>query len=117
MNASIMVCIKFFALSITRMDSLKEELEQEMARSRVDKTALYQTLLKMVELIGESGGASQVAGPKGPKGDPGVPGPSGPAGPAGPAGKCECKCTATAPKKAAAPKKTTAAKKTATVDA
>jgi hypothetical protein len=100
------------------MDSLKEELEQEMARSRVDKTALYQTLLKMVELIGEGGGASQVAGPKGPKGDPGVP---GPAGPAGPAGKCECKCasatTTTAPKKAAATKKTTAAKKTATVDA
>lgn len=98
------------------MDSLKEELEQEMARSRVDKTALYQTLLKMVELIGEGGGASQVAGPKGPKGDPGVP---GPAGPAGPAGKCECKCAATAaPKKAAAPKKTSsAAKKTATVDA
>lgn len=99
------------------MDSLKEELEQEMARSRVDKTALYQTLLKMVELIGEGGGASQVAGPKGPKGDPGVP---GPAGPAGPAGKCECKCAAAtaAPKKAAATKKTSsAAKKTATVDA
>jgi len=97
------------------MDSLKEELEQEMARSRVDKTALYQTLLKMVELIGEGGGASQVAGPKGPKGDPGVP---GPAGPAGPAGKCECKCAAAtaAPKKAAATKKS-AAKKTATVDA
>ena len=100
------------------MDSLKEELEQEMARSRVDKTALYQTLLKMVELIGEGGGASATPGPKGPKGDPGVPGPVGPVGPAGPAGKCECKCASVSspPKKTATTKKS-ATKKTATVDA
>lgn len=88
------------------MDALKEELQQEMERSRVDKTALYNALLKMIELIGEGGAASaSVPGPRGPKGDPGVP---GPAGPAGPVGKCECKCaTATnSPPKKKVSKKT-----------
>jgi hypothetical protein len=96
------------------MDSLKEELEQEMAKSRVDKAALYQTLLKMVDMIGEGGGGAGSQGPRGPKGEKGVP---GPVGPAGPPGKCECKsasAAAPAPKKTAAKKST---KKTATVDA
>jgi len=88
------------------MDSLKEELEQEMAKSRVDKAALYQTLLKMVDMIGEGGGAGS-QGPRGPKGEKGVP---GPVGPAGPAGKCDCKCASAAPKKTATKKST---KKTA----
>jgi len=92
------------------MDSLKEELEQEMARSRVDKTALYQTLQKIVDMIGEGGGGTPKAGARGPKGEPGVP---GPAGPPGPAGKCDCK-SAPAPKKPAAKKST---KKATTVDA
>lgn len=87
------------------MDSLKEELEQEMARSRVDKTTLYNTLLKMVELIGEGPGAATQPGPKGPKGDAGVP---GPVGPAGPAGTCQCKCVSVAEPVASPPKKTTA---------
>jgi hypothetical protein len=89
------------------MDSLKEELEQEMARSRVDKTSLYNTLLKMVELIGEGSGAVAQPGPKGPKGDVGVPGPVGPAGPA-----CKCKCVSVAAPEApvaSPPKKTTTA--------
>ena len=89
------------------MDSLKDELEQEMIRSRVDKTALYNTLLKMVELIGEGSGAATQAGQKGPKGDAGVP---GPVGPAGPAGTCQCKCVSVAAPVVASspPKKTTA---------
>ena len=64
------------------MDSLRNEIEDELKRTRLDKTRLYNLLLKIVD----SGGGT---------------GPVGPAGPQGPVGlACECKCVSKeAPKK------------------
>lgn len=85
------------------MESLKQEIKQEMGRARLDKDRLYGLLLKMVDSVGE--GAQGPAGPKGdqgpagPKGDQGEPGPQGPKGdqgepgPQGPAGKSMKKAT------------------------
>src|SRR5210317_2384402 len=76
-------------------ESLRDEIQQEMRRTRLDKGRLYDLLLRIAE---SSAGAG--AGAEGPAG------PQGPAGPAGPAGECKCKCT-----KEEAPKKTTTATK------
>ena len=73
------------------MDSLRNEIEDELKRTRLDKTRLYNLLLKIVE----SGGGT---GPEGP---------AGPQGPVGPA--CECKCVSKE-----APKKTPATRKKVT---
>ena len=64
------------------MESLRKEIQDEMNRTRLDKTRLYELLLK---IVGESSAGAQ--GPAGPVGA------QGPAGPAGPAGECKCKCT------------------------
>jgi hypothetical protein len=94
------------------MESLRKEIQDEMNRTRLDKTRLYELLLK---IVGES--SAGPAGPAGPEGPVGPVGPVGPAGPAGPAGQCKCKCTkveAPAPvaeKPKASTKKTTATKK------
>ena len=91
------------------MESLRKEIQDEMNRTRLDKTRLYELLLK---IVGESSvGSAGAQGPMGPQG------PAGPKGPAGPAGECKCKCTkveAPAPaveKPKASTKKTTATKK------
>ena len=89
------------------MESIREEIKQEMRRTRLDKTRLYDLLLKIVD--GGVGGGEGAQGPVGPRG------PAGPASPAGPAGECKCKCTkeeaAPAPVKTEAPKKTTTSTK------
>ena len=66
------------------MSSLRKEIEQEMSRVRIDKTRLFDLLLKIVDNSGSGSGDA------GPTGADGVRGPAGPAGPVGPA--CECKC-------------------------
>jgi len=94
------------------MESLRKEIQDEMNRTRLDKTRLYELLLK---IVGESSVGS--VGAQGPMGPQGPAGPKGPAGPAGPAGECKCKCTkveAPAPaveKPKASTKKTTVTKK------
>ena len=87
------------------MESLRDEIQQEMRRTRLDKGRLYDLLLRIAE---SSAGAG--AGAEGPAG------PQGPAGPAGPAGECKCKCTKEEPVKkttttTATKKKTTTTKK------
>src|SRR6056300_377589 len=82
------------------MESLRDEIQQEMRRTRLDKGRLYDLLLRIAE---SSAGA-------------GAEGPAGPQGPAGPAGECKCKCTKEEPVKkttttTATKKKTTTTKK------
>jgi len=78
---------------------LRKEVEEEMKRTRIDKTRLYDLLLKIVD---STVGGEASAGPAGERGPAGPAGPAGERGPAGPAGECKCKCT-----KEEAPKKTT----------
>ena len=91
------------------MESLRKEIQDEMNRTRLDKTRLYELLLK---IVGETSAGS--AGPRGPAGPQG---PAGAQGPAGPVGECKCKCTkeeAPAPaaeKPKVSTKKTTVTKK------
>ena len=56
------------------MSSLRQEIEDEIQRVRLDKTKLYTLLGKLLDQCELSGGEG---------GGPGVPGPAGPAGPAG----------------------------------
>ena len=66
------------------MSSLRQEIEDEITRVRLDKIKLYTLLGKMLdqcELCG--GGGSCATGPPGPAGPPGPPGPAGPRGPKG----------------------------------
>ena len=57
------------------MSSLRQEIEDELKRTRLDKTRLYELLLKIVD--GGAGGSGGVgpAGPAGPTGPHGPPGP------------------------------------------
>jgi len=93
------------------MDALRKEIEEELKRTRIDKSRIYDAILKLVDAVelGASGSGSQ--GAQGPQG------PQGPRGPQGPG--CECKSVSTAPAvmKAVAPKKTPAAKKKAATTA
>lgn len=75
------------------MDSVRKEIEEELKRTRLDKTRLYTLLMKIVENAGSAG----TEGPRGARGPPGPPGPQGP--------ECECKCVAKAPTKKASTKK------------
>ena len=94
------------------MSTLRQEIETELKHTRIDKTKLYNILLKIIEQGGSDGPGSQ--GPPGPRGSTGSQGPAGPPGPPGPPGttvevpKSDA-TTATdeksAPKKKAAPKK------------
>lgn len=56
------------------MSSLRQEIEDELKRTRLDKTRLYELLLKIVD--GGAGGSGGVgpAGPAGPTGPHGPPG-------------------------------------------
>lgn len=64
------------------MDSIRQQINDELNISRLDKTRLYKLLLQIVENTGAGGVGVQ--GPIGPTG------PQGPVGPRGPA--CACKC-------------------------
>ena len=91
------------------MDTLRKEIEAELKRTRLDKTRLYDLLLKIIDNVGTGGPGG--AGPQGPRG---AQGPTGPAGPVGPAGECKCECkgSAAGPSEATkAPAKTTTTKK------
>lgn len=80
------------------MDSLRNEIEVEIKRSRLDKGRLYDLLLKIINNI--TTGSRGPAGPAGPRGTTGAIGPAGPQGPAGPEGpegparECKCECKA-----------------------
>lgn len=95
------------------MDALRKEIEEELKRTRIDKSRIYDAILKLVDAVelGASGSGSGSQGAQGPQGPQGAQGPRGPQGPQGPG--CECKCVSAAPaeKKAVAPKKTAATKK------
>ena len=70
------------------MDTLRKEIEDEIKRTRLDKTRLYELILKIVDSSSTGGsGSTGPAGPAGPTGPAGPPGPAGPAGPATPASK------------------------------
>ena len=59
------------------MDSLRIEIEDELKRTRLDKTRLYSLLLKLIDNCGTGGvGPKGPAGPTGPAGPQGSPGPS-----------------------------------------
>ena len=77
------------------MSALRQEIEQEMQSVRIDKTRLFNLLLRMVD-SGVGGGSGGV-------------GPQGPPGPAGP--KCECNCDTKAAPAAKAPAAKAPAKK------
>jgi hypothetical protein len=88
------------------MESIHKEIEDELKRTRFDKTRLYNLLLKIID-----GGVGGGEGAQGPAGPAGPVGPVGPSGPVGPTGECKCKCTkkeaAPAPLNSEAPKNTT----------
>ena len=73
------------------MESLRKEIQDEMNRTRLDKTRLYELLLK---IVGETSAGSA--------------GPRGPAGPQGPAGEAPAPA---AEKPKVSTKKTTVTKK------
>ena len=89
------------------MDALRKEIDDEIKRTRLDKTRLYELLVKIIDQCGGPAGEGSV----GPAGPVGPVGPAGPAGPAGPVGVCKCKCTCTKEDK---PSAKPAAKKTVT---
>ena len=94
------------------MDTLRKEIEAELKRTRLDKTRLYDLLLKIIDNVGTGGPGG--AGPQGPRGAQGPAGPTGPVGPAGPAGECKCECkgsTAGPSEPTKTPAKTTTTKK------
>ena len=63
------------------MNPLIKDIEDELKRTRLDKTRLYGLLTKIIE---NSGGGSGGSGPTGPAGPAGPAGPTGPTGPTGP---------------------------------
>jgi len=86
------------------MSSLRQEIEEEITRVRLDKTRLYTLLGKLLDQCELSGGV----------GSTGPPGPAGPAGPQGVQGPPGASATnapvSTAPKEV--PKKVVPKKKT-----
>jgi|TARA_B100001939_G_C16846516_1_gene575448 hypothetical protein len=108
---------ELLSLDILKMTTLREEIEAELKHVRLDKTALYNILLKIVDQgVGGGSGGPGLPGPAGPPGPPGPAGPPGPPGPKGPKGDAAVAPTVDAstateekPKKKAAPKKKTLA--------
>ena len=80
------------------MDALRKEIDDEIKRTRLDKTRLYDLLSKIIDQCGGGG-----AGSVGPAGPPGPAGPRGPAGPPGPGASAPVEAKPAAKK--AAPKK------------
>ena len=100
------------AFIYNKMDSLRKEIQDEMTRSRLDKTRLYELMDKIVSAMASGTGREGPSGPRGPAGAEGPAGPAGPAGPTGPAGSdgvCKCKCKSV--EEAPAKKTTTSTKK------
>ena len=91
------------------MNPLRKELEDELKRTRLDKTRLYEFLIRLVD-VGVGGGSGEVgpAGPPGPAGPAGPAGPRGATGPAGPAGSAGSAQVTKTPAKKPAAKKTDA---------
>ena len=83
------------------MDSLRIEIEDELKRTRLDKTRLYSLLLKLIDNCG--------AGGVGPKGPAGPTGPTGPQGSPGPSVAVDKKAVPTPTTSAPTPTKTTPA--------
>ncbi len=98
------------------MNPLRKELEDELKRTRLDKTRLYEFLIRLVDGGGVGGGSGEAgpAGPPGPAGPHGPPGPKGSTGPVGPAGPAGSTGSAPVTKSSVAktPAKKPAAKKT-----
>jgi hypothetical protein len=69
------------------MDSLRKEIEHEMKLTRLDKSRLYDILLRIVDNTHTGN-----EGPPGRTGPPGSQGPPGPQGGRGHPGECKCKC-------------------------
>lgn len=91
------------------MNPLIKDIEDELKRTRLDKTRLYGLLTKIIE---NSGGGSGGSGPAGPAGPVGPAGPAGPTGPAGPiATPVVAKKEATPPVTEATPAKKVVTKK------
>jgi len=86
------------------MDSLRIEIEDELKRTRLDKTRLYSLLLKLIDNCGTGG-----VGPKGPAGPTGPTGPAGPQGSPGPSVAVDKKAAPTPTTTAPTPTKTTPA--------
>ena len=94
------------------MNPLIKDIEDELKRTRLDKTRLYGLLTKIIENSGGGSGGSGPAGPAGPVGPAGPAGPTGPAGPAGPiATPVVAKKEATPPVTEATPAKKVVTKK------
>ena len=88
------------------MNPLIKDIEDELKRTRLDKTRLYGLLTKIIENSGGGSGGSGPAGPAGPAG------PTGPVGPAGPiATPVVAKKEATPPVTEATPAKKVVTKK------
>jgi len=94
------------------MDSLRDEIEQEMKILNLDKRRLCNLLLKVLD-ASELGGSSAMEGARGAPGPPGPPGPRGPSGPQGPPGASVAPAAKSDDKPAAKP----AAKKAANTPA
>ena len=93
------------------MSSLRQEIEDEITRVRLDKTKLYTLIGKLLDQCELSGGGGGGAGAAGPPGPAGPAGPAGPQGVQGPPGVSATDApVAAAPK--AAPKKAAPKKKT-----
>jgi|TARA_B110000114_G_scaffold22284_1_gene21258 hypothetical protein len=94
------------------MNPLIKDIEDELKRTRLDKTRLYGLLTKIIENSGGGSGGSGPAGPAGPVGPAGPAGPTGPVGPAGPiATPVVAKKEATPPVTEATPAKKVVTKK------
>lgn len=76
------------------MEAIRQEIAQELERTRIDRDRLYDILMKLTRVIEEGGLGGGVPGPRGPAGPEG---PQGPRGKPGADGKCECKCVSAAP--------------------
>jgi hypothetical protein len=93
-------------------NELVDEINDELRRTRLDKTRLYNLLLRVVEYA-EVSEAANSRGPPGPRGPAGPAGPAGPRGDMGPRGeKGQCTCQPVSlkvdePKKEETPKKET----------
>jgi hypothetical protein len=89
------------------MESIRDEIKNELKRTRLDKVRLYELLLNIVDNVKIT---------EGPRGRIGHTGPEGPQGPQGPPGECKCKCTKeeTSAPVEVKPKTTSTKKKTST---
>jgi hypothetical protein len=89
------------------MSSLRQEIEDEIQRVRLDKTKLYTLLGKLLDQCELGGGGGGGAGPAGPAGPPGANAiPSSESAPkATPSSESAPKSSPTAAPKKAAPKK------------